>query len=73
MTSTNGTNNNQNNKASHAATKFKNKDAFMTDAIQLIGVIYKYAKLRGIPGPQFERIIANSYDYAWQLESKGKG
>ena len=39
----------------------------MTDAIQLIGVIYKYAKLRGIPGPEFERIIVNSYDVAWQL------
>ena len=47
------------------ANSMKNKDAFMTDAIQLIGVIYKYAKMRNIPGPEFERIIVNSYDVAW--------
>lgn len=44
----------------------------MTDAIQLIGLIYKYAKMRNIPGPDFERIIVNSYDLAWQLQSNGK-
>ena len=30
------------------------KDAFMTDAIQLIGIIYKYAKIRNIPANEFE-------------------
>ena len=30
------------------------KDAFMTDAIQLIGIIYKYAKIRNIPASEFE-------------------
>ena len=45
----------------------------MTDAIQLIGVIYKYAKMRNIPGPEFERIIINSYDVAWRLQGNGKG
>ena len=45
----------------------------MTDAIQLIGVIYKYAKMRNIPGPEFERIIINSYDVAWRLQGSGKG
>lgn len=43
----------------------KNKDAFMTDAIQLIGMIYKFAKMRNIPGPEFENIIVKSYDLAW--------
>ena len=45
----------------------------MTDAIQLIGVIYKYAKMRNIPGPEFERIIVNSYDVAWQMQGNSKG
>ena len=43
----------------------KNKDAFMTDSIQLIGMIYKFAKVRKIPGPEFEKIIVKSYDLAW--------
>ena len=56
-----------------SSSTLKNKDAFMTDAIQLIGVIYKYAKMRNIPGPEFERIIVNSYDVAWKIQGNGKG
>ena len=43
------------------------KDAFMTDAIQLIGIIYKYAKIRNIPANEFEQIIMRSYEIAWKI------
>ena len=45
----------------------------MTDAIQLIGIIYKYAKIRNIPANEFEQIIMRSYEIAWKLQSNRKG
>ena len=54
-------------KGADPAQPANNKDAFMTDAIQLIGLIYKYAKMRRIPASEFEEIIKRSYDMAWSL------
>jgi len=33
----------------------------MTDAVELIGLIYKLAKLKDIPASDFEQIITRSY------------
>jgi hypothetical protein len=54
-------------KGAEPSPPINNKDAFMTDAIQLIGLIYKYAKMRRIPASEFEEIIKRSYDMAWSL------
>ena len=45
-------------------------DAFLTDSIQLIGLIYKFAKAKNISAGSFEQIIANSYDVAWKNQDK---
>ena len=46
------------------------QDAFMTDSIQLIGTIYKFAKMRRIPASEFEKIISRSYEKAWKLSER---
>ena len=59
--------------AAEASTTKNAKDAFVTDALQLIGIIYKYAKTKNIPASAFEQIIVRSYDVAWNMEEKSKG
>ena len=36
-------------------------DSFMTDAVDLIGHIYKFAKVKDIPANEFEKIVTRSY------------
>ena len=36
-------------------------DSFMTDAVDLIGHIYKFAKVKDIPASEFEKIVTRSY------------
>ena len=58
--------------ANHETGSRISKDAFMTDSIQLIGLIYKFSKMRNIPAQDFEQIIIRSYEVARDLHSKDK-
>ena len=45
----------------------------MTDAVSLIGLIYKYSKQKRIPVESFEKIITKSYEAVWNISDKDKG
>jgi len=50
-----------------------NRDIFVTESLDLISLIYKFAEKKGISEEHFEEIIRRSYERVWNIpEEKAK-